>query len=54
MIGFIKYKLLKWLLGDICNKGDCKDCEMDKGEYPWCDTLQKDILKQARKVWRIE
>lgn len=54
MIGFAKYKMLKWLLSDICNVGDCEGCEMDHGDYPWCDSMVKTILKQARKAWGIE
>ena len=28
MIGFIKYKLFKWLWNDICKKIDCDNCPM--------------------------
>jgi hypothetical protein len=65
MIGFIKYKLLKWLLKDICNNGDCLKCNLSCGnDFAYChqcDTLiadchdvHRELLAEARKVWNVE
>ena len=65
MIGFIKYKLLKWLLNNICKKGNCTDCKLscenDFGNCEQCDRLVVDcgdvhytLLSEARKVWKVE
>lgn len=66
MIGFIKYKLFKWLLYNICNVGDCCECGFGStsdidicpkcGAYTnlCCSDILKRILEQARKVWKVE
>lgn len=65
MIGFIKYKLLKWLINDICNKGDCLKCNFGSGNgfgycyecnnllFDCCD-IHRELFAEARKVWRVE
>ena len=47
----IKYRLLLWLLRDICNKTrSCSKCELlRKGE---CSRFG--VLGQARKAWKLE
>lgn len=48
----IKYRLLCWLLNDICKGSDCDTCVLDWRE---CFVSSKsDIYVQARKAWRIE
>lgn len=56
MIGQIKFRLLCWLLGDICMKSSCIDCEVDKGGDVdvMCPCGEKYIYTQARKVWGLE
>lgn len=55
-----KYRLLVWLLGDICCKSDCKNCIMrTRVRFEGCDyedwgCEEQDVFYQARKVWRIE
>jgi hypothetical protein len=65
MIGFIKYKLLKWLWADICKKINCEGCplgsENDFGQCEnckaWgidCYDVEDCVYKAARKAWKIE
>ena len=65
MIGFIKYKLLKWLIKDICKNGDCTECNLSCGNgfgccqecndwlFDCCD-IHRELLGEARKVWKVE
>ena len=51
-----KYMLLKWLLGDICNKSECTTCKIDERNTPmrrWCPCMENYIFKQAREVWDL-
>ena len=43
MLRRIKYRLLRWLLDDICEKSTCVSC---------C-CFETDIFTQARKVWGL-
>ena len=63
MLRRIKYRLLRWLLDDMCIRmgplcSDCKKCPMsyetrvDDLIGPAC--LQNDIFVMARKVWGLE
>lgn len=63
MLRRIKYRLLRWLLDDICMRhsplaSDCVKCPMSYEAHvddligPAC--LQNDIFVQARKVWKLE
>ena len=65
MIGFIKYKLFKWLMYNICSKGDCSHCKLNCGnEFGNCEgydrivvdcgDVHEILLAEARKVWKIE
>lgn len=65
MIGYIKYKLFKWLWDDICAKIDCEKCTMSceegfgqcekcKGWGIDCYDVQDLMYKTARRAWRIE
>lgn len=56
MIGRIKYKLLCWLLGDICTKSDCNDCAINNpgSILVFCPCHASAFYKQARKVWGLE
>lgn len=48
----LKYKLLRWLLGDICTRSNCEQCRLrGSGRY---SCKQNDIYPQARRVWRIK
>ena len=46
---YIKYRLLKWLLKDLCND-KCGLCYAN--DYGSCS--MKLVLKQARWAWKIE
>ena len=48
MLGYIKYRLLGWLLCDICEKSGCENCMMYNDDRV-CDSHF--IYQQARKVW---
>lgn len=65
MIGFIKYKLFKWLWYDICNKLDCVNCPMDycdgfgqcEGCKNWvidCHDVEELMFKAGRRAWKVE
>lgn len=65
MIGFIKYKLFKWLWHDICKKLDCAGCPLHCSEgfgqcdecYAWpfdCHYVEANMFKAGRKAWRVE
>ena len=70
MIGFIKYKLLKWLWNDICRNirkqaGDCNGCPMGNvcgfGRCEECGNVAVDcfdveykMFKTARLAWEVE
>lgn len=53
-----KYRLLVWLLGDVCCKSDCDKCLLTTrvviGDYEGPGCGEEDILYQAREAWRIE
>lgn len=57
MLRRIKYRLLRWLLDDICIKSDCKDCymyhEINIDGYLGCACRQDDILRLARRAWNM-
>ena len=46
-----KYRLLVWLLGDICEKTVCDECEFNTGPM---HCFMNECHYQARKTWRIE
>ena len=60
MFGYIKYRLLRWLIDDICTKSgvfvhDCKNCDMNIGNT---DTVQwpcamQGVFEQAVKAWKL-
>lgn len=54
-MGRIKYKLLCWLLGDLCARSECGVCELWQYAYGnhYCPCNENDIYRQARKVWKI-
>lgn len=61
MFNYIKYRLLQWLLDDICERSgifvsDCDRCDIslrnDKGAC--CSCGMNGVYKQARKVWKLE
>lgn len=63
MLRRIKYRLLRWLLDDICKRGgveawDCKKCtldyEIDVDGFRGWSCLLNDVFAQARKVWGLE
>lgn len=56
MFGYFKYKLLCWLLGDICQQSDCDTCGLNTGEsvISLCPCVENRIYTQARKAWNLE
>ena len=65
MIGFIKYKLFKWLWSDICNKVNCENCPMNsENDFGQCDKcknwavdcydVEALMYKTARRAWKVE
>ena len=58
MLGRIKFKLLKWLLDDICMKSECRQCqlssEIEINGYVGTACGEEDIFIQARKAWGLE
>lgn len=65
MIGFIKYKLLKWLWADMCKKIDCVYCPLGSGSGfgqceecgNWgvdCYDVESLVYKAARQAWEVE
>lgn len=70
MIGFIKYKLFKWLWKDVCKNickqaGDCNGCPMGCvhgfGKCEECGNVAVDcydveslVFETARKAWEVE
>jgi hypothetical protein len=64
MIGFIKYKLFKWLWNDICEKLNCDYCPMKLEGFGICDECgnkavdcydaEDMMFKAARRAWEVE
>ena len=58
MVRRIKYKLLCWLLDDICLKSNCKDCALGHIKRAGCmhgpACEENDIFVQARRAWCIK
>lgn len=59
MIRRIKYRLLRWLLDDICEKSTCESCCMGgestiPGFQNSIQCFDNDIFVQARRVWGLE
>ena len=63
--GYIKYRIFEHLLGDMCNNGDCLECEFGSnwnfGECKNCGAdvcgcwdIWKNLRLNARKVWGVE
>lgn len=54
----IKYKLLKWLLDDICVSSEYERCclgsEINIDGYVGCACGEEDVFIQARKAWGME
>ena len=59
----VKYRLLRWLLDDVCRRSDCSEtgCRLC-GEFvlDCCDAdpatvtcFEEDVFMQARKVWGL-
>lgn len=58
MLKRIKYKLLRWLLEDICLKSECKECHL-RYDTNFCGTvchqcLKGEVFSQAYKAWGLE
>ncbi len=49
----IKYRLLRWLLNDICTKSDCKNCALFDSCSD-CACYEDLLFVQARRVWGVE
>lgn len=65
MIGFIKYKLFKWLWRDICKKLNCDGCPLESssgfGQCDKCTNWAVDcydvedlMFKAGRRAWKVE
>ena len=56
MLNKLKFKLLGWLLGDICRRSDysCSKCYLclDEGEYGRCGMT--DVYRQAVRAWKLK
>lgn len=58
MLERLKYRLLRWLLGDICMRshGMCYGCQIrytDEEDGSACCGIN-DILWEARRAWGLE
>ena len=59
MLRRIKYKLLCWLLDDICIKSKCKNCAMCHHSERYADALvdgcgENEVFVQARRAWGLK
>ena len=56
MLRQIKYRLLRWLLDDICEKSICESCCIGgvKKDINAIVCFENDVFVQARKVWGLE
>lgn len=55
MFNRIKYKLLCWLLNDICRRTeDCDRCKFNRGGCKIEECAQADAFGQALRVWNLE
>ena len=59
MLGRIKYRLLRWLLDDICEKSVCESCRMGgecsiAGIPHSIQCFENEVFVQARRVWKLE
>lgn len=52
-----KYRLLRWLLDDICEKSKCDTCalsyEIEVGGYKGNACREGDVFYQARNAWDL-
>lgn len=57
MIERIKYKLLCWLLGDICKNCKCDTCalsyDIEVAGYKGNACREGDVFYQARNAWDL-
>jgi len=58
MLKRIKYKLLRWLLDDICLKSECQKCRLSYNTK-FCGSichqcLEGEVFSQANKAWGLE
>ena len=55
LLNRIKYRLLRWLLDDICCKSECEKCVLSHaitvGDYQGNACHEEDVFYQARTVW---
>lgn len=59
MLRHIKYRLLRWLLDDICEKSVCELCRMGgecsiPGFQNSIQCYENEVTVQARRVWKLE
>lgn len=55
MWGHIKYKLLCWLLGDICRRTEnCDRCKFNRGGCKIEECTQSDAYGQGLTVWLLQ
>lgn len=58
MLRRIKYRLLLWLLGDICERSGCNECAMCRnvrvGDWTEHGCFENDVVRQACIVWDLE
>lgn len=48
----LKFRLLLWLMGDICERNECKHCGLrGSGRY---DCKQSDVFAAGRRAWKIK
>lgn len=57
MLRKFKYKLLRWLLDDICKKSNCNACtlsyKIEVAGYKGDACKEGDIFYQARNAWNL-
>ena len=57
MLRRIKYRLLRWLLDDVCKKVNCEECflnhEINVDGYKCSACYHYDIRRLARKAWNV-
>lgn len=53
MLNRIKYRLLIYLLNDICERSECDICDFDMSSVTPYSCHQNRVFVQARKVWGL-
>lgn len=57
MLCKLKFKLLDWLLGDICRRsgdGDTCECYLSSNDGPYFKCVQNKVYRQAVRAWKLK